>query len=338
MVDSLPIVAFVLALAALPVIAMLVVRRFRLAYHERRAKRLESRVAPLALALVDGEPADGSGLTRLEAETLAGVLERYAQVLNGESRARVAAFFEGSGTVELEISRLRSRRGWRRATAAKTLGDMSSSTAAPALIEALEDRDAAVRSAAARGLGRLGYPDSVEPLVRALASGNIPRAAAGLALLQIGSAAVPALLGMLDSDDEYVRATSVELIGRLGCASEGERILCCLDDPSAEVRARASRALGRLATADAATRLRQALHARMPFERAAAAVGLGRVGDGTAVDELIEAARRDSYTPAKSAAQAAARIAPASVTAAAQEPGAGAHLQELADRIAWGVA
>lgn len=342
MVDSLPIVAACLALASIPLIAVVVVRRIRMAVTGRRDARLEREVAPLALALVDGEtpavdPATGEGAisSRAKAEALAGVLERYAQVLNGDAHARIAAFFQDSGAVTAAEAHLRSRRAWNRARAAKSLGDMGARSATPALIEALDDGDADVRTTAARTLGKLGSPDAVEPLVRALASGTLPRAVAGLALHEIGSDAVPALLGLLDSDDESVRSVAVELIGRLGCAGEGERLLACLDDPSAEVRARSCRALGRLGSGDAVKRLAENLDARMPFLRAAAASGLGRMGDPGALDDLIVNARTDTFTSAHAAARAVAQIAPALVREEADRPGAGPHLAEEADRIAW---
>ena len=165
----------------------------------------------------------------------------------------------------------------------------------------------------------------------------MPRAVAGLALLEIGPPAVPALEELLASEDENVRATAVELIGRMGCARDGERLLACLDDPSAEVRARASRALGRLGSAEASRKLRRALDARVPFLRAAAAVGLGRMGDPDALEQLIAQACLDEFTPARAAATAAAKISPERVTEAAACEGAGDLLREEADRIAWGL-
>ena len=342
MVDSLPIVAACLALAGVPLIAVVVLRRIRMGITGRREARLEREVAPLALALVDGEepvidPESGEGAigSRAKAEALAGVLERYAQVLNGDAHARIAAFFANSGAVTAAEEQLRSRRAWKRARAAKALGDMGARSAAPKLIEALDDRDAGVRATAARTLGKLASSEAVEPLVRALASGTLPRAVAGLALHEIGSDAVPGLLGLLESDDESVRATAVELIGRLGCASEGDRLLACLDDPSAEVRARSCRALGRLGSGDAVARLADNLDARMPFLRAAAASGLGRMGDSLALDDLVANARTDTFASAHAAARAVALIAPGRAREEADKAGAGPHLTEEADRIAW---
>jgi HEAT repeat protein len=338
MADWLPIVAGSLALATLPLIAVVVLRRIRMTVQSRRRARLEREVAPLALALVDGED-PGEGKTeihgRSEAEALAAVLERYAQVVDGEARERIVRFFEESGAVRAAEEQVRSRRAWRRARAAKALGDMGSKPATGSLLGLLDDPDLIVRTTAARSLGRLRSSEAVEPLVRALADETLPRAVVGLALHEIGTDAIPGLIGLLETDSENVRATAVELIGRLGCASEGAHLLACMDDPSAEVRARACRALGRLGSGEACRRLRQNLDARVPFLRAAAASGLGRMGDPEGLDALMENARTDVFPSAHAAARAAAAIAPARVRDAAQEPGAGPHLVEEADRIAW---
>lgn len=341
MVELLPALAAALVLATLPLIAALLIRRIRVAYRERRHARLERRVEPLALRLVDGEDADPAAdpLRSGEGAALAEVLTRYAQVLNGTARARIAEFFERSGAVAEQERRLRSRRPWRRAIAAKTLGDMRSAAACEALVSCLDDEDAAVRSTAARSLGKLGDLDAVEPLVNVLADGSAPHAVAGYALLELGSGAVPTLVNLLESDREEVRAVAVELIGRLGCARDAALLVECLDDDSAEVRARASRALGRLGAGPAVAKLRRALVEPVPFIRAAAAVGIGRAGDTESLDTLLEHARIDSFASARAAARAASEIAPQQVAEIgdANPSAAGAHLVEAADRIAWGL-
>ena len=215
------------------------------------------------------------------------------------------------------------------------LGDMGSARAVPPLLRALDDPDRDVRSAAAYGLGRLGAVDAVEPLVGALEHHRIPRAVVGAALLDIGADAVPRLLELIGHPEPVERATAVELVGLLGDAADGRRLVDCLVDTSAEVRAEAALALGRLGADDAAAAVRELLGDRIPFVRVAAAQSLGLLRDADAVDGLLFQARRDGFEPARAAAEALARIAPDRVVREARESErAGPHLVEAADLIA----
>ena len=72
----------------------------------------------------------------------------------------------------------------------------------------------------------------------------------------------------------------------------------------------------------------------MPFVRAAAARALGQIGAGRRRAALLEVARHDEFDPAAEAGRALARIDPGLVLSAAQEPDAGPHLREAADRLA----
>src|SRR5262249_34444462 len=141
-----------------------------------------------------------------EAEVFAELLSGYSRLLRGESRERIAAYFEASGAVSEEIRLLRSRCAWRRAAAAFAPGDMCSPRAAPDLVRMLDDRVREVRMAAARSLGRLGSVEAIERLVAAGVSGEVPRDVASLALLDIGPAAVPSLLELTAHDDPQIRA------------------------------------------------------------------------------------------------------------------------------------
>jgi HEAT repeat protein len=219
--------------------------------------------------------------------------------------------------------------------AAHSLGDMGSVVAIPRLLElVVEDPATDVREAAARSLGALRATDAVEPLVRALVSGSVPRAIASQALLTIGPAAVPEFRELAGDEDDGVRGRAVELIGLLGGAADADILLARVRDPSAEVRARAARALGRLGADEAAAELREALADRIPYVRASAAIALGQVGDRAAADDLLEQARADAFEPARAAAEALVRIDPDRVRAAARLAGAGPHLTEAADLLA----
>jgi HEAT repeat protein len=210
---------------------------------------------------------------------------------------------------------------------------MASPRAIPALLAALDDREAAVRSASARSLGRLAAVDAVKPLVHAFSAGRLPRAVAGQALLAIGPPALPALRDLLDADEADAREFAVELVGLLGDATDSRLVLQCLRDSSGEVRAKAARALGRLGAEEAATALAETLGDRIPFVRVSAAHALAAVGDPAAAPRLLALARKDQFDPARAAAAAAARLDPAAVLRAAGDESAGPHVREAADLL-----
>lgn len=309
--------------------------RVLVARRERTAEAARERMRPLALQIVfEDERPDLAGLDTHELEALSGLVERYGRRLRGESRAQLAEFFEESGAVERQRDTLRRGRGWKRATAAFSLGDMGAPSAVPDLITALDDRDQAVRISAARSLGVIGAPEAVPPLVDGLAADRLPWLMGGHALISIGSASAPALREHAAAEFSPVRARAIELLGFVGDAGDAHAVLGALSSESADLRERAARALGRLGARDAVEALRHALADPVPAAAAAAAASLGAIGDRGAVDDLLELARTGRHDPARAAAQAAASLDPRRVELAAEEPGAGAHLGEAADLAA----
>jgi hypothetical protein len=143
----------VLAIASFLLVCTLAARRVTVARSERRRLVAEERLRPVALSLVDGGTDGLPSLTGEQAHVLAAVLARYARQLKGDALANIALYFERRGGVERELEALSSRRAWRRANAAHSLGGMASRRAVPALIDALSDRDRDVAAAAARSLG-----------------------------------------------------------------------------------------------------------------------------------------------------------------------------------------
>jgi HEAT repeat protein len=333
-VEILAVAAMVLTALSVLFLLVLALQRVRLGVSERRRGELEARLRPIALAIVDEGRMPGA-LPPQAATELAAILGRYGRRLRGDARARIAAFFEGSGAVDDHVRQLRHRRDWVRAEAAAGLGVMGSARAVEPLRAALGDPSRDVRMAAAYSLGRLQAVDAVEPLLAALDHHRIPRAVVCNALLDIGAEAVPRLLGLVEHPDPIERATAVELVGLLGAPADGRRLVERLVDTSADVRAQAARALGRLGAAEEAAAVRELLDDRIPFVRVAAAEALGLLRDDEAIDGLLAQAREDSFETARAAAEALARIAPQRVTSEAARPEeAGPHLVEAADLIA----
>jgi HEAT repeats len=326
--------ALVFVAGSLLLILVLVVRRSYLAYRARARGELVTRLRPVAIAFVESEdPEAAPELHGREAEVFASLLGGYARLLRGPAWERIAAYFEATGGVDEQLERLHSRRAWRRATAAFTLGDMCARRAAPELLVALGDRVRDVRMAAARSLGRLGAVEAIEPLIASSLSGGVPRDVGGLALLDLGPTAVPHLVTLSGNVEPAIRSDAIELIGLLGGAGHEEPLLDHMSDAAAAVRAASATALGRLGAGEARDALVHALEDRVPAVRAAAADALGQIGGRRAADALLPVARADAFEPARAAARALARIDPQRVVQAASEPGAGPHLREAADLV-----
>jgi HEAT repeat protein len=255
-----------------------------------------------------------------EQVALARVLARMSRLLKGDARANIGQYFEQGAAYRKELAALGSRRAWRRAAAAFALGDMAVDAAEPYLLGALEDPHRDVRAAAARSLGRIGSPQAVEPLVRRLANGTLPRIVAGSALLAIGDQALPRLRVLLELPDSDVRATAAELIGLLGSASDADALEPWLNDAHPAVRAQAATALGRVGARRGAEGLLAALEDEDPDVRVSAARALGAVRERAAVPALLRHARDDEFAPAHAAAAAAYATDPAAV-AAVVDPG-----------------
>lgn len=334
MIEFLAATAVGLAATGALFVLVLVVRRFYIVRAERIARDAEQRVRPLALALAEGERVDLRPLSEQDAQALAALLVRLSQWLSGDARRHIAAFFERSGNFTHVIQGLSDSRAWRRATAAYLLGDMASSEAVSPLLEALDDADRDVRTAAARSLGRLGAVEASCSLVSALVERKVSRAVVGPALLSIGPSALPALRAFAAHTEADVRAFTVELIGFLGGTSDEPLLLEQLRDESAEVRAKACRSLGRLAAERANAELQRALSDPIAFVRVNAATALGAVGDPSTVPALLARARDDaSFDAARAAARAAARLDARAVLEASQRGDGGPHLDEAADLI-----
>jgi hypothetical protein len=329
------VVAILLAAVNVVLVLMLLLARWWMARVQRRHDALVQQLRRPAVELVDGdEPVVPPNLGRVEREVFAELLSAYSRGLRGTAKDRIVAYFETSGAVDEQIGRLRGRRSSTRAAAAFALGDMGSARAIPGLLNALDDPSRDVRMAATRSLGRIGAVEAIGPLVSAGVSGKVPTDVADLALLDIGPPAVGHLLVMASDPDPYVRSSALELIGLLGSAGDADSVVGQLTDPSAEVRVAAAGALGRLGASAARDALMRALDDRVPGVRAAAAHALGYLGGRQASEALLSIAQNDEFDVARAAADALARVDPRALTRAADEPGAGPHLLEAADRVA----
>ena len=162
-------------------------------------------------------------------------------------------------------------------------------SAAPYLLEALQDPDFKVRALAAHTLGRIEAKRAVEPLIDLLTDYyQTVRRDAVQALGRIGEkSAVPHLIEALGDKDENIRAAAARALGRIGHNAVNE-LLAALEDDSVEVRAAAADALGESQVHSAVPDLVEHLRKDSSKVRAAAAMSLGRIGDPVAFISLME--------------------------------------------------
>lgn len=205
------------------------------------------------------------------------------------------------------------------------------------LIKALGyEKDAGVRAAAARSLGRIGDSRAVEPLIAVLGDARRDvRQAAVEALSLIGNPrAIEPIIGLLKDSDPIVRQTAAGALGRVG-APAVEPLCGALTDSTAGVRRAAARALGTIGDPRAIEPLSGALTDSTAGVRQAAAKALARLGwtpesgqpgeayrliekrqwaecvrlGAPAVEPLVAALKRRDKVVRRAAAEALGRIA-----------------------------
>ena len=128
----------------------------------------------------------------------------------------------------------RSREPETRALAATALGAIANEDAVRALLPLSTDPDADVRAAAYHALGQQRAAEAVTPLLFALADRStfLTRLATD-ALIQIGSAAVPALIEALDHEVEpHVRVNLARALALIADTRAIPALFRALDDDS----------------------------------------------------------------------------------------------------------
>lgn len=231
-------------------------------------------------------------LARRDRRLVEEILLEASRGASGDTRERITAAFVGQGSVRTAIAALRSRRWWKRADAAESLGLMRSREAVEPLIALMNDTEPEVRIRAARALGLIRGTTSIRPLVRALADPSRWSAIrVAEILISVGAEAADELLAAFEGLPRLGRISALDVLGRIRSHRAVGLMKRCLDDPDADIRARAAHALGLVGDASAAGDLIKALADRAWPVRAMAAKGLGRIGDPAAIPHLRQAMR-----------------------------------------------
>jgi len=162
-----------------------------------------------------------------------------------------------------------------------------------ALVPVLADREADVRAEAARALGELDDPRSVEALSRALRTDESAevRKMAAWALGEIEDpAAVPALDYAIRNDvDIEVRRMAAWALGEIESPEAVDGLGAAIGDSDLEVRMAAAWALGEIEDPRAVPWLERALRDASPGVRRKAAWALGEIQPDAAPPALVEA-------------------------------------------------
>jgi HEAT repeat protein len=279
------------------VVVLLVAVALEHALRTRRLAREAQRRAeltPLVHALLDGEDDGASGVADAPALLDELVLDLLPQ-LRGADRAALQAVLLERGVVARAAGELTARGAARRGRAAMLLGNAASTEHTAQLVHLLEDRAAEVRSAAARALGKTGDPAAVGPLLAAVTAPlGLPPGVAGMALLDLGTVALPAFRAALDAGLPTAQSLAAELLGLHGDPVAVEALTALVVDArrDPDVRRAAAKALGRIGSPVATAALVSALldSGDAPLQ-GAAAEALGRIGDPAGLDALTTGLR-----------------------------------------------
>ncbi len=311
-------------------------RRIHAQRLEREELAARHRAEPVLHALLAGDEVDRDASA--DDAALAAMLAELSPSLAGETRTAIAEYFESTGAISRATRGVGHPLAHRRAESAAVLGDMCSDQAEPVLLMALNDRDADVRLAATRSLGRLRSRAAVIPILHSLACRHVPRAVAANAVLTIGVAALPGIRTLITTEHPATRAAAVEMLGRLGNPRDGESLRDRLTDDAPLVRERACEALAHLGSGDAGQALEDLLADDERGVRAAAAAALATVGGPSNAARLLEIVHHDCAEVAEIAAATLAAIAPGLVSRVGAEEDAHPKLRHAASMLQAGLA
>jgi HEAT repeat protein len=230
-----------------------------------------------------------------EVESLRGIVDRHGVVRRQETRLR-SAFPLG-----------------RRLRAAVALAELGDGSAAPTLLDSLDDREPEIRIQAARGLGRMRWTPAIDAIVARFAA-ETPwvRARYSDTLVGFGADATWPLLAYVRVNHHFESEGPVAAIRTLAAIGDDQaaqpliEVLRNASDP--EVRLAAIEALGALGNLRAAPALRNQARSADWRIRAKALSALGDIGDHGSLDLMATGLADPDWWVRRNSAAALARV------------------------------
>lgn len=283
----------------------------------RRANREALRrreLMPLVHAVLDDDPADGD----LRPDVLAAPADLDEIVLGllpqlrGSDRETLRLLLTERGVVSRAVADLSSRTPWRRGRAVSLLGSAAGAQHVAAMATLLSDSSLQVRCAAARALGKAGDPGAVGDLLDATTGERaLPAGVVGMALLDLGTTALPVLRDALSGGPGTARGLVAELLGVHGDPSAAPALEDLVRSAGEDlgVRRSAAAALGRIGSPTSTEPLVSALsNSSDPRLQRSCAEALGRIGDPTATIPLLAGLADDEIAVRTACADALAAL------------------------------
>ncbi len=232
----------------------------------------------------------------------------------GPELATLREIVSRHGVVQHQVSRLMSPFPLgRRLRAAVALAEIGDETAAPVLMESLEDREPEIRIQAARGLGRIRWTPAIDriawrfgietPWVRLRFSDT---------LTMFGSTATWPLLAYVRINHKHETEgpkLALRTLAQIGDRDAVKPILEILaESTNLEIQIAAIEALGELGSPGAVPALSEMLTSPHWELRAKAATALGNIGDTWATPLLVSSLRDPDWWVRRNSAAAIARM------------------------------
>jgi HEAT repeat protein len=219
-------------------------------------------------------------------------LEKYAMMLGGDALSKLRALYERLDLGNMGLRLVHSLLWWRRLEGVRLLGVTGGGDVVDVLVDALRDKHAIVRLAAARSLGRIRSPKAIKPIIEIMAaSRQLSRRQLAQTLVAFGQVTHPALRRIIasgENDEAYRRlaATAIEVLAITGDIDSGPEIRQALSSEEMEVRIAAYKAVVLLHLPLTVEELRQGLTDPAWQVRAQAALAAGKVGSDELVGDL----------------------------------------------------
>jgi len=220
-------------------------------------------------------------------------------------RLDVVRMLEAEGVVARYLRDSKRGTKWIRARALRILGDLKVPASVPALLQALEDRDADVRNVAARSLGRMKLQSAEEALISLLGKHDQAVSSRIAAIcIEMGPRTAPLLIRTLREGSPKARFWSARILGEIRDTRSVRSLGDALLDADPEVRSAATWALGQIGERATAPLIEPILRDGAWYARAHAAEALGKLGDPAYAAALGESLRDRSWWVRKNALDA----------------------------------